>query len=121
MEKGFKEMYPFFSWKLFSVPSGGEAYEEQYKLYGVKDNDTIRIINTSTERYDANDKAVIVGAYGKRIDENKDKEANRKKLLIFAKDSEPSYQEYFLYKETYHPKEIGEAKMNIAKKLITKL
>ncbi|MDQ1805891.1 hypothetical protein RAH57_18000 [Chryseobacterium sp. CKR4-1] len=121
MEKGYKELYPFFSWKLFTVPSGGEATEDQYKLYGITDSDTIRIVNKSVRSYDANDKAVIVGTYGKRIEDNVNKEENKRKLLIFAKDTEPQYKGYLLYKETYRPKEIGEAKMNINKKLIVKL
>lgn len=121
IEKGYKEMYPFYSWKLFTVPSGGEASEDQYKLYGVTDHDTIRIINTPADHYDPNDKAVIVGTYGKRIDENDDREANKAKLLVFAKDTEPIYKSYLLYKETYDPKEIGESKMKINKKLIIKL
>lgn len=121
IEKGYKEMYPFFSWKLFTIPSGGEATEEQYKLYGITDRDTIRIINTPSRAYEANDKAVIVGTYGKEIDENNDREDNREKLLTFAKDTEPKYKGYLLYKETYRPREIGEAKMNINKALIIKL
>lgn len=121
IEKGYKEMYPFYSWKLFTVPSGGESSEDQYKLYGVTDHDTIRIINTPANHYDSNDKAVIVGTYGKRIDENDDRETNKAKLLVFAKDTEPKYKGYLLYKETYNPKEIGESKMNINKKLIIKL
>ncbi|WP_390453884.1 hypothetical protein [Chryseobacterium sp. Alg-005] len=121
MEKGYTEMYPFFSWKLFTVPNGGTSSEEQYKLYGVKNHDTVRIINTSEGPYAASDKEVIVRTYGKKIEDNVDKETNRKKLLIFAKDTEPDYNEYLLYKEIHNPKEIGEKKINISKKLIIKL
>lgn len=121
MEKGYKEMYPFYSWKLFTVPSGGEASEDLYKLYGIRDQDTIRITNTPAYSYEANDKAVIVGTYGKKIEENDDSEGSRIKLLAFAKDTEPKYEGYLLYKETYNPKEIGGKKMNISKKLIMKL
>ncbi|MBK1895262.1 hypothetical protein [Chryseobacterium paridis] len=121
IEKGYKEMYPFYSWKLFTVPSGGEATEDQYRLYGIIGQDTIRILNTPARSYEASYKAVIVGTYGKKIDENDDRETNKAKLLIFAKDTEPKYKEFLLYKETYRPKEIGEAKMNINKKLIIKL
>ncbi|WP_131329491.1 hypothetical protein [Chryseobacterium piperi] len=121
MEKGYKEMYPFYSWKLFAVPSGGEGSEEQYRLYGIRDRDTVRITNTPAYSYEANDKAVIVGTYGKKIEENDNREGSRVKLLAFAKDTEPKYEGYLLYKETYNPKEIGETKMNINKKLIIKL
>jgi hypothetical protein len=121
MEKGCKEMYPFFSWKLFAVPSGGESSGELYKLYGIKQHDTVRIVNTPAENYEANDKAVIVGTYGSKIENNDDKEINRRKLLIFAKDTEPEYDGYLLYKETYNPKEIGEGKMYNSRKFIIKL
>lgn len=120
-EKGFKEMYPFASWKLFSVPSGGSLSEERYILYGIKDSDTLQITYTPSPNYDSNDKALITDTYGQKIDINEDKEVNREKLLIFAKDIEPDYDGYLLYKETYNPKEIGEKKMNTYKKLITRL
>ncbi|CAH0256278.1 hypothetical protein [Chryseobacterium sp. Bi04] len=120
-EKGYNEIYPFASWKLFTVPSGGEASGERYKLYGITHGDTIRILNTPVKSYEANDEEFIVNAYGGKIDHNEDKELNRKKLLIFARDTRPEFQEYLLYKEMYSPREIGEKKMKIDKKIITKL
>ncbi|REC46733.1 hypothetical protein DRF67_12975 [Chryseobacterium pennipullorum] len=120
-EKGYKEMYPFASWKLFTVPSGGEAYWERYRLYGIKNGDTVRIINTTVQNYDSNEKEGIINGYGGKIDNNDERERNMKKLLIFAKDTSPQFDGYLLYKEKYKPAEIGEKKMNIHKKLITKL
>ncbi|AZA82482.1 hypothetical protein C1637_08195 [Chryseobacterium lactis] len=120
-EKGYKEIYPFASWKLFTVPSGGEASVDRYKLYGIKDGDTIRILNKTVESYQANDEESIVNIYGGKIEQNEDRKINLTKLLIFAKDTNPEFNEYMLYKETYNPKEIGEKKVNINKKLITKL
>ncbi|MBV8326258.1 hypothetical protein [Chryseobacterium sp.] len=120
-EKGFKEMYPFASWKLFTVPGGGEAFAERYKLYGIKAHDTIRILNTNLKAYEANDEEIIVNMYGGKIENNEDREIYKKKLLIFARDTRPEFQSYLLYKEKYKPDQIGEKKMEINKKLITKL
>ncbi|MFP3599519.1 hypothetical protein [Chryseobacterium sp. SIMBA_029] len=120
-ENGYKEMYPFASWKLFTVPSGGETFGERYKLYGVKGGDTIRILNTTVESYDANDEEGIVSMYASKIEKNEDRKESIEKLLIFIKDTRPEFQEYLLYKEKYRPREIGEQKMNINKKFITKL
>lgn len=120
-ENGYKELYPFASWKLFTVPSGGEAFGERYKLYGVKGSDTIRILNTTVESYDANDKEGIINTYAGKIEKNEDKEESMKKLLIFAKDTRPEFSAYLLYQERYKPRELGEKKININKKFITKL
>ncbi|WP_407406061.1 hypothetical protein [Chryseobacterium sp.] len=121
MEKGFKEIYPFASWKLFTVPSGGLPTEQRYVLFGIKNNDTVRIRNTPTAFYEANDKALITDTYSYKI-ENKDNiEINKKKLLIFAKDIAPQFDNYLVFKETYNPKEIGGQMKNSHYQLISKL
>lgn len=117
-ENGYKELYPFAGWKLFTVPTGGEDSMERYKLYGIKNGDTIRILNRTVESYEANDEEGIVYSYAERIDKNEDREENRKKLLIFAKDTRPEFQKYLLYKESYNPNELGTEKMHVTKKLI---
>lgn len=121
IEKGYKEIYPFASWKLFSVPSGGALREERYVLYGLKNSDTLKIIYTPSENFDENDKALITDTYGSKIENKEDLKISKEKLLIFAKNIEPQFDGYLLYKETYNPKQIGEKTMNIHKKLITKL
>nr|WP_315031229.1 hypothetical protein [uncultured Chryseobacterium sp.] len=120
-ENGYKELYPFAGWKLFTVPVGGEKTLERYKLYGLKNKDTVRILNRSVENYEANDEEGVVYLYGERIEKNENRKENIKKLLIFAKSTRPEFQKYLLYKETYNPKEIGEEKISINKKLITGL
>ncbi|MGE8433035.1 MULTISPECIES: hypothetical protein [Chryseobacterium] len=120
-EIGRKEIYPFASWKLFTVPCGGEEFGQRYKLYGVKNGDTLRILNTNTKYYTDNDMDGIINAYGGEIDQNNDRNGNMKKLLIFAKDALPEFQGYLLYKEKYRPIEVDEKKMNITKTFITKL
>lgn len=120
-EVGYKELYPFASWKLFTVPGGGEEFGERYKLYGIKNGDTIKILNKNLEYYTDNDMDGIINSYGGGIDKNNDRNANMKKLLIFAKDALPEYQGYLLYKERYRTKEVDEKTMNIEKTFITKL
>lgn len=121
IEKGHKELFPFASWKLFTVPSGGALQEERYVLFGLKNSDTLKINYAPSQKYEANDKAIITDTYGQKIEKNEEREISRKKLLVFAKDIEPDFTGYLLYKETYNPKEIGEKKMNLHRKLITKL
>ncbi|VFA43754.1 hypothetical protein [Chryseobacterium indologenes] len=120
-EIGYKEIYPFSGWKLFTIPAAGEKSMDRYKLYGVKDGDTIRILNKKSESYEANDEEGIVYVYGEKIERNEERAENIKKLLIFAKDTRPEFQKYLLYKETYNPREIGLGKVNLYKKLITGL
>lgn len=121
IEKGYKEMYPFASWKLFTVPSGGTSDQERYVLYGLKNSDTVKIIYSNSEKYEANDKALITDTYGQKIDKNEDREISRKKLIIFAKDIEPEYKTFLLYKEIYDPKEIGGKMRSTKHQFITKL
>ncbi|GAE66429.1 hypothetical protein CIN01S_16_00100 [Chryseobacterium indologenes NBRC 14944] len=120
-EKGYKEIYPFASWKLFTVPSGGENSVDRYKLYGIKNGDTIRILNKTTASYEANDEEGIVNLYGGKIEMNDNKEENMKKLFVFVKNIRPEFEEYLLYKESYNPKDIGKERTKIHKKLITVL
>lgn len=122
IEKGYKELYPFASWKLFAVPSGGALHEERYVLYGLKDMDTVKINYTKPSRYfDANDKALITDTYAQQIENNINGEISRKKLLTFAREIEPQFNGYLLYKEIYNPRQIETNKMKVAKKFIIKL
>lgn len=121
IEKGYKEIYPFASWKLFTVPSGGAEYEERYVLYGIKNSDTVKIKFSYSKNYEANDKALITDTYGSEIEKKDDLKNSRRKLLIFAKDIEPQYDAFLLYKETYNPREIATSKMKTTHTLITKL
>lgn len=119
--KGGKEIYPFFSWKLFTSPSGNEKLEEQYRLYTVKGNDTIRISYQATELYDENNQGLITGFYGKKIDKNEDRENSIRKMKIFMKSSHPEYNSLLLYKETFNPWNLGKPSFKIEKTLITRL
>ncbi|MDR6406025.1 MULTISPECIES: hypothetical protein [Chryseobacterium] len=119
--KGGKEIYPFYSWKLFTSPSGSEKFEEQYRLYRVEGNDTIRVLYQATEIYDENNLALITGFYGKKIEKNENREESIKKMKIFMKSYRPEYNNLLLYKESFNPWDLGKPSFKINKILITKL
>ena len=119
--KGGKEIYPFYSWKLFTSPSGSEKFEEQYRLYRVEGNDTIRVLYQATEMYDENNLALIIGFYGKKIEKNENREGNIKKMKIFMRSYRRGYNNLLLYKESFNPWDLGKPTFKINKTLITKL
>ncbi|SEW48305.1 hypothetical protein SAMN05421841_3785 [Chryseobacterium wanjuense] len=121
IERGGKEIYPFFSWKLFTSPSGSEKFEEQYRLYRVDGNDTIRILYKPTAIYDENNLALIVGFYGKKIEKNENREGSVEKMKIFMKSYQPEYKNLLLYKESFNPWDLGTSVFKIKKTLITRL
>ena len=121
MEQGGKEIYPFFSWKLFTSPSGSEKSEEQYRLYRVTGNDTVRVLYQATDIYDENNLALVTGFYGKKIDKNEDRENSIRKMKIFMKSYRPEYNNLILYKESFNPWDLGKTSFKIEKTLITKL
>ncbi|UQB68489.1 hypothetical protein [Epilithonimonas zeae] len=121
IEKGGKEIYPFYSWKLFTSPSGNEKNEEQYRLYNVEKNDTIRVLYHSTAIYDENNLSLITGFYGKKIEKRENLKENIQKMKIFMKSYNPEYKNLILYKENFNPQDLGKPSFKINKKLITKL
>jgi hypothetical protein len=121
IERGGKEIYPFFSWKLFTSPSGSEKFEEQYRLYRVDGNDTIRIFYKPTAIYDENNLSLIVGFYGKKIEKNENRKGSVEKMKIFMKSYQPEYKNLLLYKESFNPWDLGTPVFKIKKTLITRL
>lgn len=121
IDKGGKEIYPFFSWKLFTSPSGSDKFEEQYRLYRVTGNDTVRVLYQATDIYDENNLALVTGFYGKKIDKKEDTENSIRKMKIFMKSYRPEYKNLILYKESFNPRDLGKTSFKIKKTLITKL
>jgi hypothetical protein len=121
MGKGGKEIYPFFSWKLFTSPSGNDKLEEQYRLYRISGNDTIRISYKATKLYDENNLGLITGFYGRKIENNVDRSDNIRKMKIFIKSYLPEDNNLFLYKESFNPWDFEKSSFKIKKTLITKL
>ncbi len=121
MEKGGKEIYPFFSWKLFTSPSGSENTEEYYRIYRVEGKDTLRVAYQPTKIYDENNLALIVSFYGKKIERNEQKADHIRKMRIFMKSYRPDYSHLLLYKESFHPWDLGKPSFRIKKTLISTL
>ncbi|KAA0128960.1 hypothetical protein FY557_06955 [Chryseobacterium sp. SN22] len=121
IEKGGKEIYPFFSWKLFTSPSGSEDTEEYYRIYRVVGKDTIRVAYQPTTIYDENNLALIIGFYGKKIEHDKQKTENVRKMRIFMKSYRPDYNRLLLYKESFHPQDLGKPSFSVKKTLISTL
>ncbi|KQT25896.1 hypothetical protein ASG22_04145 [Chryseobacterium sp. Leaf405] len=121
MGKGGKEIYPFFSWKLFTSPSGNEKLAEQYRLYRINGNDTIRLSYNATELYDENNLGLITSFYGRKIDNNEDRKDNIRKMKTFIKSYLLEDENIFLYKESFSPWELGKPSFKIKKIQITKL
>lgn len=121
IERGGKEIYPFYSWKLFTSPSGNEKFEEQYRLYNVENNDTIRISYQSTPIYDENNLGLITNFYGKKIEKKENLEINIRKMKIFMKSYKPEYTKLILYKEKYSPQDLGKPSFKIYKTIIINL
>ena len=72
IKRGYQELYPFFSWKLFSSPSGNTSETTEYRLYGVKKKDTVRISNNYSDVYDENEKAGLINYYSSLIENGKE-------------------------------------------------
>jgi len=121
IERGGKEIYPFYSWKLFTSPSGNEKFEEQYRLYNVENNDTLRVLYHSTPIYDENNLGLITNFYGKKIEKKENLDMNIRKLKIFMKSYKPEYTKLILYKEKYCPQDLGKPSFKIYKTIITNL
>lgn len=123
IKNGGREFYPFYSWKLFTSPSGSNEFEKEYRLYGVKSHDTIRISNNVVhELYDENEKFAIINSFGNQIAQNKDVEKNKKRLLHFGQMLDSSFQEYLLVEETYKAKDLDKRDFCfVQKKIITSL
>ena len=118
IKNGYKELYPFYSWKLFSVPSGNTSELQEFRLYGVKGNVVEKLNNTDSQLFDGNEKFSIINDYGNAILEKKEVPENKTKLLKFAQLIEPKFDSYYLVQETYKPEDLGKKSFKIDKKTI---
>lgn len=123
IKNGGREFYPFYSWKLFTSPSGSNAYEKEYRIYGVKDNDTIRLNNSiANNLYDENEKFAIIQSFGSLVVQHKNFEENKKKLFRLGKILDPSCQDYLLVEEYYKPRDLDKKDFSLSqRKVITSL
>lgn len=121
VKKGWGEIYPFFSWRLFTKPSGFSKSDFQYRLYGIRDMDTLRLPNTASPLFDVNERASLINYFGDAISNKIEKDNYCRKLLHLANIVEPKFENYLLIKETFNAQEIDEKSFKIHKKVITEL
>lgn len=121
MSNGGAEIYPFFTWKLFTRPSGGSGQETFYKIYAVKNGDTIRIANKDSKLFDGNDQFSVLKKAGKELEENKNIELNKRKLLTLMELTNPNYDHYYLFQESFDPTKLGTKDFKYSKKLLIRL
>lgn len=121
VKKGYGEIYPFFSWRLFTKPSGFSKTDVQYKLYGIRGNDTLRLANTASKLFDENERASLINGFGDKISKNIKRNLYKKRLLDLAKIVEPNFQNFILVKETFNAQQIDQKSFKIQKEFITQL
>lgn len=121
VKKGWGEVYPFFSWRLFTKPSGSSKSDVQYRLYGIRGIDTLRLPNTATPLFDENERASLINYFGDKISNKIEKDLYTRKLLHLATIVEPKFQCFLLVKETFNPQEIDQKSFKIHKEVITQL
>ncbi|MDQ0477754.1 hypothetical protein [Chryseobacterium sp. MDT2-18] len=116
---GKAEVYPFYSWKLFSKPFGSTTEDKIFRIYGLENKRLVLIMNFDQDAYDGNTKFSIINLYGKNIKMNIDKEQNLKKLRNFAKITAPQFSKYILVEESFNFQKINEEKIKINQEIIT--
>ena len=121
IKRGYGEIYPFYTWRLFTKPSGTSTTDLQYRLYGISKKDTVRLRNTESPLFDGNEKASMINNLGTKIAENKDDQESKGKLLRFAKEVEPGYQSYLLVKESFNAQKIDKKDFIMSAEIITEL
>lgn len=119
--KGGAEIYPFAVWKLFTRPTGGSGSLTFYKIYGVKNGDTIRIANEDTELLDANAQFSILKTSGEELEKQENTVQNKEKLLTLIEATNPNYDHYFLFSESFNPALLGSKNFTYTKKQIAQL
>ncbi|MGA9211812.1 hypothetical protein [Kaistella sp.] len=118
---GYGEVFPFYTWRLFTKPSGTSTTDFRYKLYGVSEQDTVRLTNTESPLFDGNQKESMINNLGSKIDQNRNDADSKVKLYHFAKVIEPNYQKYLLVKESFNAQKIDEKDFKINTEIISEL
>jgi len=119
IERGGYEIYPFFSWKLFTNPSGNSKVTEQYRMYRIQKNDTMRLSHRATPLYDENELAKITDFYGAKIEHGDHAEANKAKFRLFLQSTGLSGDGLVLYRESFDTRLLGRPSYQIRKTRVT--
>lgn len=119
--KFFKqEIYPFTHWKLYSQPLGNDYQYTDYRLYGIKNRDTIRIANKNYPNFRSDDFYYFITIESKKI--NKNKQLTNKRLGDFGDFiTKNKFNHYLLIEEFFNPIDIYKDSTNYSKKIIYEL
>ncbi len=120
INKGYGELYPFFTWRLFTKPSASSTNDIQYKLYGISEKDTVRLLNDNSPLFDGNEKFSMINKLGSTVDLEGNGET-KKKLYRFARVIEPGYEKYLLMKESFNGQRIDQIDFKITAEIICEL
>jgi hypothetical protein len=106
IEKGWGEVYPFFTFKLFSQPLGNKHTYTEYRIYSKSSLDEKfkrnKIKGTETFTYEE-----YIYTFNhlikQTLNDPQNKIKHKKNLLSFIKHVVPGQKEYKVVSETYHP------------------
>lgn len=103
---GLGEIYPFFSYKLYTQPLGSTHVSTEYRIYTRSSAASSFKRNPikETRTFDFDSYAFTFNfLVSKSVEAGDQQEEYQKKLLIFAKHVVPGQAEYKIVSETYHP------------------
>ena len=114
-----KEIYPFFYWKLYTQPLGSNLSVNDYRLYGIINNDTVRITNTGYPNLNQDDYYYFLSNEASKI-KNKQKDSTYYKIRLqdFGKFIAPKYDSYLLVEENFNPIDFYKNNSSYYKKII---
>lgn len=107
---GLGEIYPFYTWKLYSQPLGSTGYYTEYRIYSTINSKQkfkrkpIKATPTFTrEEYVYTFNALVAKTLANSVGSTDYKA----KLLLFIKHVDPGAAAYKVVSETYNPKDLA--------------
>lgn len=120
IKNGGHELYPFYSWKLFSVPSGNLPNATQLKLYTIGDDERLyRTVYKENSQFDENEANSFTNYFGGKIRAGSQTEIYKDKLLVLGKILYPGAKRFALVEEEYNPQQEPDKKVILKTKIIT--
>lgn len=114
-----KEIYPFFYWKLYTQPLGNIPIYKDYRLYGIKNADTIRISNKGYRYLNQDDYYYFLSnEVNKLTTKNLPITYHKQRINDLGKLIAPQFDHFILMEESFSPSEIIRNHNNFSKKII---
>ena len=110
LHMGAGELYPFFTWKLYSQPLGSARTFTEYRIYCKKngENHFRRIAIKPTSTFTAEEYVYTFNSLiAKTLKDTTIALGHKNKLLSFIKHVQPGADQYKVVAETYHPKDLA--------------